>query len=413
MCAALNAFPALGDELCATNDCSKVDTRELKSAVAALAGQNSEAFGDRDNRQEVAVLARWADQTAAGSEQSTVFQQLAARMPMATRLLMAGLDIGSIHTASDYCAALKEGWLMSDTRTLCAPSVVLSSGRRIPVHALCRDGMVDFGSCIDAQGARMKQAKIEAAQARVRTMGSVVGGIRRENDTAGCREIADSLHMLRRWIESPAMGVLAESGVDTRHDAVTSALAKMDAWQGILDTVGAQEQSARETLDALQRPALYVLRAFLLEDTMAQADSPTRFSVVRRYGKAAGSSNYSVLNADGMCVPVRASDLRGVVVECMWVCCGVDAECGADLENGGINVVVADPDDEICCKVCAGHESLGYDKIVICDSCDYAFHQLCHAPVVMERELAHDTWYCSDCAQAIKMSRGAKRLRLE
>ncbi|KAJ1935006.1 hypothetical protein FBU59_005517, partial [Linderina macrospora] len=173
MCAAINAFPALGDELYAANDDTQLDSAELRRAVAVLTGQNSETFGDRDSRQELAVLTRWTGQTTTESKQPTMFQQLAARIPAAAERLVAELCVEPADTASDISKALEESWARSDAQKLCVPSMILSNGRRIPIQTMCKSSTVDFESCTDAQRACLKKAKTEVAQARVQALESV------------------------------------------------------------------------------------------------------------------------------------------------------------------------------------------------------------------------------------------------
>ncbi|KAJ2488078.1 mitochondrial transcription factor 2 [Coemansia sp. RSA 2320] len=153
---------------------------------------------------------------------------------------------------------------------------------------------------------------------------------------------------------------------------------------------------------------------------VSAASGERQYVVVRRFGKAQGSSHYSALGSDGICWPTRLKDIQGTVVESMWVCCNDDSECraqsmsdctaDASSSQGGINTVVADPDDEIFCDICHLIDSWSYNQIVICDGCERGVHQICHAPIVTEDELTQDSWFCESCTQQAP-KKATKRIR--
>jgi PHD-finger len=57
------------------------------------------------------------------------------------------------------------------------------------------------------------------------------------------------------------------------------------------------------------------------------------------------------------------------------------------------------PDSETnYCHICSRSGSPGNNKLVFCDNCDFAYHQLCHVPSVPESVIASPgKWFCSAC----------------
>jgi hypothetical protein len=52
------------------------------------------------------------------------------------------------------------------------------------------------------------------------------------------------------------------------------------------------------------------------------------------------------------------------------------------------------------CVMCCGEESKNHNRIVLCDRCDYGYHQACHIPPVGNESLAKQVWWCRDCTFA-------------
>ncbi|XP_074655000.1 metal-response element-binding transcription factor 2-like [Tubulanus polymorphus] len=65
------------------------------------------------------------------------------------------------------------------------------------------------------------------------------------------------------------------------------------------------------------------------------------------------------------------------------------------------------PENEICCSVCSGVESVIPNEIVLCDKCGHGYHQKCHSPVIEDMVLQPDVpWFCRQCVFALATKKG-------
>ncbi|KAJ2392278.1 mitochondrial transcription factor 2 [Coemansia sp. RSA 2559] len=243
---------------------------------------------------------------------------------------------------------------------------------------------------------------------------------------SSCAEITESLRALNRWAKSPeaaaALATQQSTHNRTPHTDTFALMAQESIWESIAERISRFVAIAQGCRDSAERTERYVLRAFVVDNTSAADNSGRKVSIVRRFGKSNGPSHYSVLDAGaGTCQPMRAQDIEGTVIESMWACCNDDSECkNSSAEDdvdassqGGLNTVVADPDDEIFCRLCHDLESWGYNQIIICDGCELGVHQMCHGPIVTESDLTLDKWYCSNCTRADQNKADAKRQRTD
>ncbi|KAJ2512005.1 mitochondrial transcription factor 2 [Coemansia sp. RSA 1939] len=320
----------------------------------------------------------------------------------------------------------------------------------MPVSVLCETGMLDLYKYVPDETKRQRQAELDKAQRQWDDCRSILQsiGVSDNRGAPSCSDIVDSLAALCGWATSP-LGARALSAPPK--PPVTSAVLSPDNSDntfGMLAQHGVWESIAKRIDDHVvlvqgqrrraERTERFVLRAFVVADSVADtggSDSTAHgaTTVVRRFGKTQGPGHYSAVDKTGICRPVRAQDIKGTVVESMWVCCNDDAECkgssglgtdsagigvsrdGSDRSVGaeGLNTVVADPDDEIFCRLCDDPESWSYNQIIICDGCEQGVHQMCHVPIVKESELTLDQWYCSSCTRANKGNDNAKRQRTD
>ncbi|KAJ2783864.1 hypothetical protein H4R18_001472 [Coemansia javaensis] len=408
VCVAINACPPLAAELQLLAAAEAGDQRRVLDVLAARGG---ERFGERDNADELGVLEQWL-QAVLGRRGPGIASALAAA-PSVHGLLeavlgpqrsagwaMGHLDLGpgaehhTLHTALQQ--DLARCWAASQPARS-NPPLVLVKGQ-IPVPVLCSAAAVDLGGCLDAAARQQLQGARAAAQREAAAGEAVARSIGAQ--ASSCAEIAQALADLRSWLGRDLGALGSQSCEAVRRHLETHAA----VWQAVVGRVGERQQRARQAKRDAERGHTYVLRAFVVRDAPSDQQQQHCFSVVRRFGKAWQPGHLSVLGADGVCRPTRVQDVAGVAVESMWVCCTDDAEClagGPDAaegaQGGGINTVVADPDDDIYCRVCGYLDSQSYDQIVICDGCELGVHQMCHEPVVTEDDLVRDTWHCAAC----------------
>ena len=62
-----------------------------------------------------------------------------------------------------------------------------------------------------------------------------------------------------------------------------------------------------------------------------------------------------------------------------------------------LNSTPAYDSDDVVCQLCASAESFHKNAIVICDSCDNGFHELCHPYPI---DLKSDRWFCYKCSSS-------------
>lgn len=274
------------------------------------------------------------------------------------------------------------------------------------------------GSGKQQQEEQEKLEKLEKAQRQYEKIVDLLQAIGIPDTASSGKDILQSLEFLQNWLAT----FQAEEGDERTYKLamrIQDILSQsMDIWDILLTNVDKAKETSKANVDKLALVKKYVLRAFLLKTrdspestTEREEGSKDQYVMVRRLGKPQGPSHYSMLWSDGRCWPtsLKDPDMKGRVIESMWVCVDNDDECIAD-RNGTceqplastINTVVADPDDDIFCSVCTSFESFSYNQIVICDGCERGYHQMCHDPVIMEDELNLDVWRCRDCKRRIK-----------
>ncbi|KAJ1905118.1 mitochondrial transcription factor 2 [Coemansia sp. IMI 209127] len=380
LCVAVNAVPLIAERLLLGLDATGLQ----KDMVDVLEAHGGDRFGERDNSSELAILEAWLGETVGGELGAHVTPSLYELLKMLW--LRLGLDLGlMIHIDAGECHYSSARQFEGDLGRRWTEKHHDSSA---PSAILCSVGIPRLAS--------------------------------------SCAEITESLRALNRWAESPeAAAALAtqQSAQNLPLPTDTFALmAQENIWESIAERINRFKAIAQGRRDSAERTERYVLRAFVVDNTGATDSSGRKVSIVRRFGKSNGQSHYSVLDVGaGTCQPMRAQDIKGTVVESMWACCNDDSECkNSSAEDdvdansqGGLNTVVADPDDEIFCRLCHDLESWGYNQIIICDGCELGVHQMCHAPIVTESDLTLDQWYCSNCTRADRSKTDAKRQRTD
>ncbi|KAJ1721864.1 hypothetical protein LPJ61_005990, partial [Coemansia biformis] len=396
VCVAINACPQIATELHSL--VSETEAGDRQRVLGVLAAHGGERFGEKDNTDELAVLEPWLRGVLAqraAAENMRPLDMPSIHGVLATVLgprqhdgwTMALLELGPDTDCSSRGAlrsCLERSWAASRP-SLAMPPLVFVQGE-VPVSVLCSTATIDFDRCTDADTSRRRRDARENARKEAAASTAVADGIGAQRWT--CDEIAQSLDDVRSWLARPALrdrtGI---SDITPSCEAARHHLESLSVlWGTIIDRVRGRQQRALRALRDAERAGPYVLRAFVVSDA---AGSRSQASVVRRFGKAETPGHLAVLGADGICRPARAQDVGGVAVESVWVCCSDDPECLADSaadagpggSQGGINTVVADPDDEIFCQVCGYLESWSYNQIILCDGCELGTHQMCHVPV--------------------------------
>jgi len=84
-------------------------------------------------------------------------------------------------------------------------------------------------------------------------------------------------------------------------------------------------------------------------------------------------------------LPLSSSKKR---VDAAKVSAGVDGDI-AEIEGDADS----DQSEEISCAVCSGLDETKFNKIILCDGCDFAVHQVCYDLAKVPR----GDWFCKDC----------------
>ncbi|KAI7834911.1 hypothetical protein BX661DRAFT_195477 [Kickxella alabastrina] len=438
-CVATNAFPKLATELHTLVSRSQADQVAAPGILEVLANHGGERFGEKDSTNELLVFQKWLDHVynmskdicdrpvaASGLEVPSFCGMLETVLGLrkldvwpAVQLTLGDGDVRRIPV--DLGRALARKWSTSGGATGAPPSMLFvrsgSSGDAQSLYALSTTSVLEFDTVSGTESCgKPKGARMEDAQREYESTQSILAniGISGKNTKTCGDDLLSALQVTRQWLDAPVSSALLE-GSSANSSAVKNLLA-MDIWPTLIERIRGMEVKTRRNLEILRRVPKYVLRAFIVQEDaplgtqLGTADAARcKFTVVRRFGKAQDPGHCSALGSDGICWPIRIMDIRGTVVESMWVCCDDDDECKAGLgsatmldgngENnyGGINTVVADPDDDIYCYKCMELTSWGYNQIVICDGCERGVHQMCHVPVVTEEEVTRDQWFCSSC----------------
>ncbi|KAJ2540205.1 hypothetical protein EV175_006259 [Coemansia sp. RSA 1933] len=417
LCVAINAAPGIAEQL--VGACSTTIEGACKDVVGVLKSHGGDRFGERDNTDDLAVLETWLGEMlgesdgvgggGGGETASCLFELVDALW------LRLGLDPGFVQRidtmdgggqysgTQQFKEDLGRRWTERPYGSS-IPSVLIVRGP-VPASVLLGITVLDFYGHLDADTKRVRKKELEKAHRQFDEAEAVLASIGVPSVAASGAEIAESLRAINRWAASPRAEILAQirpasSSSPAHSTSATNSfamLAQENMWQSIAKRTDRLKALAQKRRTGAERSERYVLRAFV-------ADSA---SIVRRFGKgSSGTSHYSVMKG-GICQPVRAQDIEGTVTESMWVCCSDDSECRGSADDpdgsqGGLNTVVADPDDEIFCRLCSDPESWGYNQIIICDGCDLGVHQMCHAPIVTESDLTREQWYCSNCTRTDK-----------
>ncbi|KAJ1798875.1 mitochondrial transcription factor 2 [Coemansia sp. RSA 2399] len=428
LCVAVNAVPLIAERLLLGLDATGLQ----KDMVDVLEAHGGDRFGERDNSSELAILEAWLGETVGGELGAHVTPSLYELLKMLwLRLgldlgLMIHIDAGECHysSARQFEGDLGRRWTEKHHDSS-APSVLIVK-TQIPASVICTTTTLDLYDHMDADTKRHRQIELGNARKQCDAAKAILCSVGIPRLASSCAEITESLRALNRWAESPeAAAALAtqQSAQNLPLPTDTFALmAQENIWESIAERINRFKAIAQGRRDSAERTERYVLRAFVVDNTGATDSSGRKVSIVRRFGKSNGQSHYSVLDVGaGTCQPMRAQDIKGTVVESMWACCNDDSECkNSSAEDdvdansqGGLNTVVADPDDEIFCRLCHDLESWGYNQIIICDGCELGVHQMCHAPIVTESDLTLDQWYCSNCTRADRSKTDAKRQRTD
>ncbi|KAI9503918.1 hypothetical protein BX070DRAFT_251671 [Coemansia spiralis] len=432
LCVAINAAPLLADILLvALSNTPSQDKRKDLFDILELHG--GERFGERDNTNELSIIETWLkDEIDAKAGDKDVvptihglIDTICLKQNVNTSFIRHMGNGGYYLNAEQFDADLKRCWARSSAEVSSIPPLLLTS-QKMSVSALCSTTMLDFYSCTSTKTRKSRQAEIENAQRQCDSSKAILSSIGVPGKASSCTEIINSLRAIREWISSPAAILIAESTqipiLQNNPSACITSI-HQSIWESLAERADRYESCAQRRRVNAERTERYVLRAFVVDNGIS-SDAKRRISVVRRFGRVNGLSHYSLLDSDGVCWPTRIQDIKGTVVESMWVCCSDDSESkgwlpDTDLANvssdtntqSGLNTVVADPDDEIFCRICSGFESWSYNQIIICDGCEQGVHQMCHDPIVTEDDLTLDQWYCSNCSLAYKNASSTKRPR--
>ncbi|KAI9482045.1 hypothetical protein LPJ78_001356 [Coemansia sp. RSA 989] len=395
VCVAINAFPKLSDVL---HGAVAQGGHGSEEHVRQIFGSHGgERFGEKDNTEEIKHLCAWL----------SAHKIPAPRPPLMSRTIRELLDSfaqGSFSmaemelaadTARDMETAMRERWLADAQAQKTIPAILMVQGP-VPVSTFDKITSIDFDDCTHLQ-AKIEQRKLGELANKQREQ------ISRLSESIDPAQVAQSLQALREWLGSRQRTLVQAAGAAVPllgMDQLQQSLeANAQVWTQILHRLAAQRSSADRQRQMAERKRRYVLRAFLVHRRTEAGEE--KYSVVRRFGD--GASHFSILDA-GKCRPIRLQSIEGSAVESMWVCC-------SDEPGSEENTVVADPDDEIFCRLCGYGESYSYNQIVLCDGCDAGVHQMCHDPVVMEEELVSSQWFCSTCRRRRQQQTAAKRVR--
>ncbi|XP_063675381.1 mucin-2-like [Bolinopsis microptera] len=84
-------------------------------------------------------------------------------------------------------------------------------------------------------------------------------------------------------------------------------------------------------------------------------------------------------------------------------------ECVAEFDDGSVAAVdwinifdVAAETDVIVCVVCKLGESEPPNEIILCDTCNVGYHQLCHPTIITSQHIAQEKWHCFYCVSKEK-----------
>ncbi|KAJ1820690.1 mitochondrial transcription factor 2 [Coemansia sp. RSA 2598] len=479
VCVATNAYPRLSEELLMRATGSESEQAAAPGILEVLRLHGGERFGEKDNTNELSVLQKWIDHCIGSSVDSAAL--LHARETPSFHDLFDGLlaedrdprfwspavlSVGEIELVKDGRRVSRLGELLAQKWTRrepkgSIPSLLFVKGP-LAVSTLGENACVDFVAAAGTDNEHMlRQEQLEKTQISYSDCQNVLKSIGVVEPHSSCDGLLQSLLAVRKWISLVTKDRAFEQWKDALEDKCPSLVSELSSessvWEAIIARANILESDARRSLEALERRPKYVLRAFIARLPLVDDKAPTSngdrgsrvsYAVVRRFGKTEGASHYSVLASDGACWPTRIQDIRGTVVESLWVCCNDDNECiagaaataaaeaaaatvesGASLAgcsidsrasqgtsaNAGMNTVVADPDDDIYCDVCLDLNSFSYDQIIICDKCERGVHQMCHVPIVTEDEVTQDQWFCSKCRpkKAAKSLGVAKRPRTQ
>ncbi|KAJ1840033.1 hypothetical protein LPJ73_006563 [Coemansia sp. RSA 2703] len=391
VCVGTNSFPALSLRLHSHAAQSDADHQAAPGILEVLGNHGGERFGEKDNTNELAVLQAWIvhrinSRCPQGNPPSfdTLFGQLldsdeALIWPPA-RIQVSEIELVKdgkrINDGTAFEKLLVRKWPTTKAEP---PSLLFVKGP-VSVATLTGTSVVDF-TASDLSEAEMlsQKAQLDAAHSAYSDAQQVLQSIGIPDVSPSCKALLDSIAIVRTWVEQPSSDpLIIQSQFDLKKNCPM--LTNTQLWQGVVKHVDTLQNNARYKLETLSRKPRYVL-----------------------------PSHFSVLGNDGVCWATRAADIKGTVVESMWVCCSDDDECrpaiysnGSVLESAkdaGINTVVADPEDEIFCDICLELTSWSYDQIIICDGCERGVHQMCHDPVVTEDELTQDEWFCINCVR--------------
>ncbi|KAJ1719630.1 mitochondrial transcription factor 2 [Coemansia erecta] len=432
VCVGTNAFPALAQRLHSQAARRATDSQAAPGILEVLGDHGGERFGEKDNTNELAVLQAWIShrigtESPQGSPPSfdTLFAQLLD--PDETQVWPpARIEVSEIELVKDgkrvsdgaaFEKLLARKW---SARKATPPSLLFVKGP-VSVATLTGTSTVDFGA---SDLSETEAARLDAAHRSYSDAQQVLQSIGIPDVSPSCKALLESIAIIRTWIEQPSSDpVVSQAQSELKNNCPLLTDTKL--WQTAVERADTLQSTARSELETLSRKPRYILRAFIVKTpipegrTEAESEPNKRsdsYTVVRRFGKAEGTSHFSVLADDGVCWAARAADIKGTVVESMWVCCSDDDECrpaiysnGSALESvkdAGINTVVADPEDDIYCDICLELTSWSYDQIIICDGCERGVHQMCHVPVVTEDELTQDQWFCRDCVHKMTKDKG-------
>ncbi|KAJ1840023.1 hypothetical protein LPJ73_006568 [Coemansia sp. RSA 2703] len=391
VCVGTNSFPALSLRLHSHAAQSAADHQAAPGILEVLGNHGGERFGEKDNTNELAVLQAWIvhrinSRCPQGNPPSfdTLFGQLldsdeALIWPPA-RIQVSEMELVKDGKRINDGGAFKRLLVRKWSATKAEPPSLLFVKGPVSVATLTGTSVVDF-TASDLSEAEMlsQKTQLDAAHSAYSDAQQVLQSIGIPDVSPSCKALLDSIAIVRTWVEQPSSDpLIIQSQFDLKKNCPM--LTNTQLWQGVVEHVDTLQNNARSKLETLSRKPRYVL-----------------------------PSHFSVLGNDGVCWATRAADIKGTVVESMWVCCSDDDECrpaiysnGSALESAkaaGINTVVADPEDEIFCDICLELTSWSYDQIIICDGCERGVHQMCHDPVVTEDELTQDEWFCINCVR--------------
>ncbi|KAJ2163077.1 hypothetical protein GGF46_000006 [Coemansia sp. RSA 552] len=354
LCVVLNAFPKVSGWL-------QDQTPKEAAQYQVFKEHGGTRFGEKDNREDLRVLQSWLDST---TEPSLGGVLDGLKWKDAMRMDLDPLQCQAAQGLAEQAATR---WVPGAR----IPTVLVVRGPdRLPV--LC-DTVLDF----DASDKAARREDREKARETADVMRKLAAGAGVREGS--CGEVVQALGVLRRWLERPGTSAVCSNEV--------GGLLQADTWDVMAERLDARLGKALcAEREAERRPRFELRVALVRQDDGALV-------VVRRFGRG----HISVLTDSGICQPRRMQDIGGAVVESLWACVESDGDGEA---SGRTADIVADPDDEIFCRECGYGESFSYDQIVLCDGCDGAVHQMCHVPVVTEKEVLADQWFCRRCRKA-------------